>query len=205
MPVWYRDLNGSTRALDPTDCFQPTRPRPARSCRSAARQSVIKYFFRHVIDKNSQTTVDDVVADILAALSCAWSVRGRQDEGFDCCKPDGSNWLPPALNTPYQTVQADQVLQSLTGQLQSFYRRALEDPSVWTHYLDQSTLDAYNWTADPTGAAIAQREALLRKDQPTVRYDSTEARSPPGLFESRIARIARRQKAAIRAESRGAQ
>ena len=28
---------------------------------------------------------------------------------------------------------------------------------------------------------------------------------PPGLFESRIARIARRQKAAIRAESRGAQ
>ena len=167
-----------------------------------------------MIDKNSQTTIDDVLADILAALSSAWGNTAAYEcvctdgrTGFACCNPDVSNWLPPALNTLYQpeTVKADQALNSLTGQLQSFYRRALEDPSVWTHYLDQSTLDAYNWTADPTGAAIAQREALLRKDQPTVRYDSTEARSPPGLFESRIARIARRQKAAIRAESRGAQ
>ena len=38
----------------------------------------------------------------------------------------------------YQSVHADQVLQSLTGQLQTFYSRALEDPSVWMHwhYLD---------------------------------------------------------------------
>ena len=80
-----------------------------------------------MIDKNSQTTIDDVLADILAALSSAWGNTAAYEcvctdgrTGFACCKPDGSNWLPPALNTPYQTVQADQVLQSLTGQLQTF-------------------------------------------------------------------------------------
>ena len=91
-----------------------------------------------------------MVAEILSALSSAWGDTSAYEcacannrTGFACCNPDVSNWLPPALNTLYQpeTVQADQALHSLTGQLQTFYRRALEDLSVWTHYLDEATLD----------------------------------------------------------------
>ena len=95
--------------------------------------------------------------------------------GFACCNPDGSNWLQQALKTAYETVQADQVLQSLTGQLQTFYRRVRRTPACgrttwtrpsWTRTAGRPTPPAGR---RPAGGAAPERPA---------HYDSTEARSP---------------------------
>ena len=68
--------------------------------------------------------------------------------------------------------------------------------------------------ADEHLRAVSERRAGVRKAGQHVlgvgcrAYAASAAlvgRRPAGLFESRIARIARRQNAAIRAESRGAQ
>ena len=77
---------------------------------------------------------------------------------------------------PYQTVPPSAVLQTLTEQLRLFYRQALEDPQIWTKHLDPAARASYDWAANPEHAAIAEREAHLRADEPIVSY--TEARSP---------------------------
>ena len=160
---------------------------PPFSCGSAARQSVIKYFLRPVIDKNSQTTIDDAEA---AGRQTSWQrprPRGATPQpqsacadsktGFACCNPDGSNWLPQALKTPYETVQADQVLQSLSGQLQTFYWRVRRSPAcgrtTWTRPSLTRT------TGRPTPPARAgRRPAGGATPERPAHYDSTEARSP---------------------------
>ena len=46
VPEWFRDSDGSSRAVDPRECVKRSSDRsPPYSCGSASRQAVIKYFF----------------------------------------------------------------------------------------------------------------------------------------------------------------
>ena len=186
VPVWYRDGNGTSRAVDPESCVHASADKaPPYSCGSPSRQAVIKYFFRKYLDKNQGAVMRDIVTSLTQELAQAWSNNltypclcgDNVTHNLTCCLTDGSNWLPPSLEVVYQTVSADVILRSLTSQIQDFYRHALEEPVIWTNYLDAATLKSYNWT-DPVGASIVMREGLYRTDQPVIQYDSSEARSP---------------------------
>lgn len=184
VPAWHRDANGTSRAVDPRACVQASPDKaPPYSCGSPARQSVIRYFFRQYLDKNQGAVMVDIVTNLTQQLALAWADPGAYPclcpngtHSLTCCAAD--NWLPSALDLPYQTVSADVVLRALTLQVRDFYRHALEEPGIWTGYLDAATLASYDWGADPVRASIVMKEGLYRTDQPVVRYDSTEARSP---------------------------
>jgi hypothetical protein len=58
IPIWHRDANGTSQAVDPTSCVaQSSDRRPPYSCGSDARKSVIKYFFRDYLQTNEQATM----------------------------------------------------------------------------------------------------------------------------------------------------
>lgn len=192
IPSWYRDSNGTSRRLDPRKCVTGGSDKaPPYSCGSQARQAVIKYFFRDYLPRQQNATLKSVIGALVDDLAIAWN----QTLDYSCLCANGTNhsasccglnssaegvgaWLPPGLATVYQTVPANHILRALTTQLQEFYRFALEEPAVWTKYLDADTLDAYNWSKSSARAAVAVDEALFHSDKPIIRYDSTEVNSP---------------------------
>ena len=187
VPAWFRDANGSSRALDPRACVQGSSDRsPPYSCGSQARQAVIKYFFRDFLPRNENATMGDIINSMAGDLFKAWSnlsaypclCADNVTRGNQCCDLNGTRWLPPALDVPYQSVPVSTVLRSLTTQLQAFYRHAMEDTSIWTKHLNADALAGYDWGMDARYAAIATKEGLYRTDQPVVRYDASEIRSP---------------------------
>ena len=192
IPTWYRDSNGSSRQLDPRKCVSQSSgsdKSPPYSCGSQARQAVIKYFFRDYLPRQQNATLKSIIGDLVNDLTTAWDSVSKYPclcagggHAVSCCKTNSSAqgagaWLPPGLETIYQTVPANHILRALTIQLQDFYKYALEEPSVWTKYLDANTLESYNWT-EPSRAAVAVEEALFQKDEPVVGYDAFEVNSP---------------------------
>ena len=187
LPAWFRDDNGSSRAVDPRVCvLQSTDTSPPYSCGSHARQAVIRYFFRDYLPRQQNVTMGDIVASMATELAAAWNdtagymclCADNVTHNFTCCSVNGSGWLPVNLDVPYQTVPTNVVLRSLTSQLQTFYRYALEMPQVWVKYMDPPTLAAYDWSASPLAASLVMREGLYRADRPVIQYDATEARAP---------------------------
>jgi hypothetical protein len=186
VPEWFRDTDGSSRAVDPRECVKKSADKsPPYSCGSAARQAVIKYFFRDYLPRQQNVSMTDIIASMVSDLRQAWSspsnyscqCADNRTHSLDCCRADSpSGWLPPNLDVVYQTVPSNVVLRTLTYQLKRFYRQSLEDPSVWTKYLDEDTLAAYNWEKNSQSSAIAKQEAHFRTDTPNVGY--SEARSP---------------------------
>ena len=169
-PVWHRDGNGTSRAVDPTVCVARSADKsPPYSCGSSARQAVIKYFFRDYLQQNKESTMGAIVSSMVSDIQAAWNDSSK----YMC--PSCPNFLPSALNTQYQTVPTDTILRSLTSQLQTFYRVSLENPEVWTKHLDPKALQAYDWSQTPE---LVMREALYHAHKPVIRYDESEARSP---------------------------
>ena len=191
IPEWYRDYNGSSRAVDPAGCVQASSDKsPPYSCGSPARQAVIKYFFRDYLQKQKNAVLKSVVGALVNSLYSAWNSTANyaclcadgRARSTNCCGQNSSAvgpgaWLPPALTTQYQTIPENAILRALTYQVESFYRFALETKEVWTKYLDNATLAGYDWSR-PAPSAVATKEALYRTDQPVVKYDSTEVNSP---------------------------
>lgn len=192
IPSWHRDSNGSSRQLDPRKCVTGggSDKAPPYSCGSQARQAVIKYFFRDYLPRQQNATLKSVIGGLVSDLAAAWNstsdyaclCAGGTRHAVSCCTQNSSAegagaWLPPSLATEYQSVPANHILRALTTQLQEFYRFALEEPLVWTKYLDAGTLEAYNWSKT-SRAAVAVEEALFRSDTPRISYDSTEVNSP---------------------------
>ena len=179
IPSWFRDEDGTSRRVDPRKCLKGSDKAPPYSCGSAARQAVIKYFFRDYLPAQENNTLGDIVTALAGELLGAWN----DTRAYACRCPDAArccgqgDWLPPGLQVPYQTLTVSKVLSSLTTQLRAFYRHALEEPQVWVKYLDPAALAGYDWTG-PTAAAIVTREGLYRTDRPVVRYDASEARAP---------------------------
>ena len=186
VPEWYRDTNGTSRAVDPRSCVKGSLdPSPPYSCGSPARQAVIKYFFRDYLVEQQNATIADIVRSMVGDLKKAWSnvssyacaCPDNRTHAPSCCTTDPGTWLPGELRVPYQTLAPNAILASLTFQLKQFYRTALEDPEVWTKYLDAPTLASYHWTSSVAGDA-ATEQAHFRTDQPVVSYDAGEVRSP---------------------------
>ena len=184
VPVWFRDADGSTRAVDPRACVKGSLDRsPPYSCGSAARQAVIKYFFRDYLPKQQNVTMTDIINSMVADIKQAWGnistyaclCPDNSTHSLDCCA-EPSGWLPASLHVQYQTVPPNIVLRRLTYELKQFYRYSLEDPEVWTKYMDPATLKAYDWSQNPASEAIAKQEAHFRTDAPVVGYN--EVRSP---------------------------
>ena len=166
VPVWHRDANGTSRAVDPTTCVAQSSDRlPPYSCGSDARQAVIKYFFRDYLQKNQHATMSTIIKSMVSDIQAAWA-----NPSLYFC-PDCPGFLPKVLDVPYQTVPPETILRSLTVQLQTFYRIALEDPQVWTKY----SSSMYDWTSSQS---VVTREALYHAHRPVINYDATEARSP---------------------------
>ena len=194
VPTWYRDANGSSRAVDPRGCITGSMDNsPPYSCGSHSRQAVIKYFFRDYLTEQNNATMNAIITTMAAELSKAWGnistyscLCQNHTQSILCCNVNGTwqqtsgvgSWLPPTLNAQYQSVSADIILRALTKQLQDFYRFALEQPLVWTKYLDQETNKSYQWSSDPTHSATVKKEALYWTHKPVIQYDATEARSP---------------------------
>ena len=159
VPAWYRDLNGSTRALDSADCFH--RPGPALLLRErrppVGHQVLLAAGDRQELADHHRRRGGCREADILAAPSSAWGdtatsecVRGQQD-GLRLLQ-SGREQLAAA--GPQDAVRdraggpgAPEPLRPAPDLLLA----GAQEPSVWTHYLDQAILDAYHWAADPTG------------------------------------------------------
>jgi hypothetical protein len=193
IPTWHRDSNGTSRQLDPRDCV--SRPggsdkAPPYSCGSQARQAVIKYFFRDYLPRQQSATLKSIIGELVDDLTDAWKqtseyaclCAGGGGHSASCCSTDANAdgigaWLPPALKTVYQTVPANHILRALTIQLQDFYKYSLEEPEVWTKYLDDDTLESYNWT-EASRAAVAVDEALFQTVEPIVGYDASDVNSP---------------------------
>lgn len=192
IPTWHRDPNGTSRRLDPRKCVMGSSDKaPPYSCGSKARQAVIKYFFRDYLPRQQNATLKSVIGALVSDLAVAWNrtsdyaclCADGSSHSVSCCGLNSSaegegSWLPPGLTTVYQTVPANHILRALTTQLEEFYRFALEEPSVWTKYLDAGTLEAYNWSKTPSRATVAVDEALFHGDRPIIRYDETEVNSP---------------------------
>ena len=95
----------------------------------------------------------DIIASMVGELKQAWSnisnyacqCPDNATHSLQCCKPEAGSWLPGNLDIPYQTVPSNILLRTLTFQLKRFYRQSLEDPLVWTKYLDSTTLKSYDW------------------------------------------------------------
>jgi hypothetical protein len=104
---------------------------------------------------------------MVSDIQAAWA-----DPALYYC-PECPGFLPKALDVPYQTVPPETILRSLTVQLQSFYRVALEDPLVWTKHSDKAK--AYDWSSSES---VVTREALYHAHKPVMSYDASEARSP---------------------------
>ena len=127
---------------------------PPYSCGSASRQAVIKYFFRDYLPRQQNATMTEIISSMAADLKAAWSnlslysclCPDNRTHSLNCCKPQSPEaWLPSNLDVPYQTVPPNILLRTLTFQLKRFYRQSLEDPLVWTKYLDSQTLKSYDW------------------------------------------------------------
>jgi hypothetical protein len=188
VPSWHRDADGTSRAVDPSVCVKESMDRsPPYSCGSQARQAVIKYFFRDYLPRRQNSTMNSIIKSMAEDIQGAWAdisnytclCHDNQTHSTQCCLVNSSDtWLPPTLRPSYQSLPSNAILRDLTRQLQEFYRYALEETQVWTKYLPQQTLNSYNWSADPTSAEIASYQAHFRTDQPVIKYDSSEARSP---------------------------
>jgi len=191
IPSWHRDSNGSSRQIDPRKCVLWNSDKiPPYSCGSPARQAVIKYFFRDYLPRQQNATLKSVIGGLVDDLAAVWNSTSnysclcgdKVSHSLSCCQANSSvegvgSWLPPGLSTVYQTVPANHILRALTTQLQDFYRFSLEEPQVWTKYLDENISKSYDWT-DVSKAAVAVEEALFRNDKPVVGYDSAEVNSP---------------------------
>ena len=195
IPVWHRDGNGSSRGVDPRACVAgAVDTNPPYSCGSVARQAVIKYFFRDFLPKQQNATLRRIIGDMGKDLAAAWNDTskyaclcqttggGPTRHSLACCGQNASaraegGWLPPGLTTQYQSIPANHILRALMYQAKDFFRKAMEDPEVWTKYLDPSTLSSYNWSK-PVQSALAVKEGLYRTDIPLTGYGSNEVNSP---------------------------
>jgi hypothetical protein len=188
VPVWHRDIDGTSRAVDPRECVKQSMDRsPPYSCGSHARQAVIKYFFRDYLPRVQNSTMNNIIKSMTADIQAAWGdisnytclCHDNITHSIACCSANNSGtWLPPNLRPSYQSLPSNAILRDLTRNLKNFYRYALEETQVWTKYLPQETLSSYNWSADPTSAEIASHQAHFRTDKPVIKYDESEARSP---------------------------
>jgi hypothetical protein len=186
VPSWFRDHDGTSRALDPRECVKEGMDRsPPYSCGSHARQAVIKYFFRDYLPKQQNSTMNSIINSMTSEIEKAWENTSQYTclcsdnttHSGKCCS-DGDTWLPPNLRPTYQSLPSNAILRELTIKLKEFYRYSLEEPQVWTKYLPAKTLASYNWSADPANADLASHQAHYRTDKPIINYDGSEVRSP---------------------------
>ena len=184
VPSWHRDVDGTTRAVNPRECVRTSMDRsPPYSCGSQARQAVIKYFFRDYLPRQQNSTMNSIITGMASDIERAWSdvsnytclCGDNSTHSIACC--NGSDtWLPPSLRPSYQSLPSNTILRELTSKLRDFYRYSLEETQVWTKYLPPETLAAYDWSADPANAELASHQAHFRTDVPVLSYD--EIRSP---------------------------
>ena len=90
IPAWFRDKDGSSRAVDPRACVKQSLDKsPPYSCGSAARQAVIKYFFRDYLPRQQNATMTQIITSMVRELQAAW----RDKTAYACVCPDETHSL----------------------------------------------------------------------------------------------------------------
>jgi hypothetical protein len=188
-PYWARDdAGGASRGIDVGRC-ESTGTLPF-TCGSPSRKAMVKYFVSEYVLQGGSggQVVAELVREWLRETHAIWSDAGRfgcdcpaghavaNDPG--CCALSNGSYLPRNLSERVLTLPTRSVLNALRKRMEGFYEEATTRAGPWLTWLPPSERAKYRWD-QPEQAAVITRHALYDTSRPLLKYDGSDAMSPP--------------------------
>ena len=202
-PYYARDeLGGQSRNFTPCigDALQGDHRLPY-TCGSAARRSVIKYFYRDYSTTIGQAALGGNVSRLIRATVqaiyanyTADASRGCLDAATGRCSLAAcafeTNGFTPCMDTTFQISSqrvADFIVEAILAELPQYYRLTQTSTVPWTAYSSSSNADNNTssaaagafWRSDPAQAAVAASLSHFDPSATLLAYSAQEAYGMP--------------------------